>query len=377
MYRIIFIGWLLGTSALHAQQTEIPKSPNSHQNNHCEATTNKMMRHFGSKDWFPLSYSQQKMNEWQDSCGLTEPIYRLRMLLNIRQSEPIDDLYDEYHPIFSKQYQHKMGKSRTSDDIPTHQVFDSLTQRFAQKLLDVMNDLSYKEKIICSFYSNDWEAYQKALEDYEEYQIKLVELEKVPQKCRNRDQFGVLYLVRISGEAGYASYFGKMRAYHPHAAIFNLNVGIDYHNIKVHAKFGYQVSNLSSSIPVEYDGQSIDIKTHSVMHSGAEIIFPIHRKTDRFVLYASLGGAKSQYISQPYFEHPEEKTKNEFLTGYLLHTGLVFNFETERCFNYGFTVRYGYQNFKPSVDVLQDNLDGHALSIGFIIGMNNRSDFLL
>jgi len=104
------------------------------------------------------------LSYWEDKCGLSEPIIRLKILLSIRDDHFTESIYDTTVVYFAIRFSDRFGIKNPMETYNYYKIYysyvqidgsyDKLTRKIAGELLDKQSEPSL-EFLFCKLYSGD------------------------------------------------------------------------------------------------------------------------------------------------------------------------------------------------------------------------------
>ncbi len=312
---------------------------------------------------------------WQETCGAPEPMVRFRIIYQIESNTFSDQWYPDNIISLLLDYQEMVTNNDNqpyyldyflNEYIPIHPKYNEFSSNLAAFLLRY-TDLSPIESFFLEFYSHDFDAAYKRLQDGDLegsrldsiYRIQQQQIEDVRQKevtAKRRHIGGYLGIWRPNGNLsvlGNHAQIGLFSGYTRNRGVLNFNLTFGF--INTPEEYYVVVDNALYS-------SNYFLSVHGGVDAGFELI-----KTHDAALITTIGLGFEGFDA---FTPDEQETYglSKILGTPNLNMGVELRIKTGDFGFFGIQSKYhvvGYRN-KGGTD-----LSGNVLSIGIVVGFMN------
>ena len=290
-------------------------------------------------------------NKWEEFCGVTEPVFRLKVLLQIQNKVFSEEWIErDYLLNYIFLYLDRLDYAKESNSkliyerykipfgyIPLNSPFDDLTVMWANSMLE-NRTLQPIEKAFCLLYSNQSDAFWKLLKSQEIAGTKLHAVYQ--EQTRKANRMGE---ANIGFMSGVMIPSGNLLEYIGVKPQFGLQFGYKVNKVQYDLSILIRSGNSRKEYQIIYEGEPKKTDHYLGGYVGLDLAYELSRKKrSEFDLVGGIA-----YDGFDVVEGDTEKDiKSKSLNSLNLNFGLGYRFCGKK-FNYlGIQTKYNFVNYK-------------------------------
>lgn len=302
-------------------------------------------------------------NRWEEFCGLTEPLFRLKVLQQIQKKAFSEEwMNKEYLLNFVFQYQDRLEYSKEQNSkqiyegykisfgyISLNSPFDDLTVVWANSLLENVN-LNPIERAFCLLYSNQTDAFWTMLKDKQVLGTKLqdgyAELVRKTNK-KSETNLGIISGVFLPN--------GNLAQVIGAKALFGIQAGTKINKVQ----YDLSIIFKAGSPKQEYEVLYYDVLTKTNEFTGGYIGLDLaYQLSNNFKReFDAIGGIGYDFM-HAIIADTEKNTEAKTFHSLNLNAGIGYRFYLKKMSYIGIQAKYNFINF--------NNIQGTDLSGDYI-----------
>lgn len=319
-------------------------------------------RYFNSRNYDSINVV---CNKWEEFCGVTEPVFRLKVLLQIHNKVFSEEWIEcDYLLNYIFLYLDRLDYAKESNSkliyerykipfgyIPLNSPFDDLTVMWANSMLE-SSTLQPIEKAFCLLYSNQSEAFWKLLKSQGIAGTKLYAVYQ--EQTRKANRMGE---ANIGFMSGVMIPSGNLLEYIGVKPQFGLQFGYKVNKVQYDLSIMIRSGNSKKEYQIIYEGEPKITDHYLGGYVGLDLAYELSRKKrSEFDLVGGIA-----YDGFDVVEGDTEKDiKSKSLNSLNLNFGLGYRFCGKK-FNYlGIQAKYNFVNYKNTGGT---DLGGNYISI--------------
>ena len=305
-------------------------------------------RYFNSRNYDSINVV---CNKWEEFCGVTEPVFRLKVLLQIQNKVFSEEWMErDYLLNYIFLYLDRLDYAKESNSkliyerykipfgyIPLNSPFDDLTVMWANSMLE-SSTLQPIEKAFCLLYSNQSDAFWKLLKSQEIAGTKLHAVYQ--EQTRKANRMGE---ANIGFMSGVMIPSGNLLEYIGVKPQFGLQFGYKVNKVQYDLSILIRSGNSRKEYQIIYEGVPKITDHYLGGYVGLDLAYELSRKKrSEFDLVGGIA-----YDGFDVVEGDTEKDiKSKSLNSLNLNFGLGYRFCGKK-FNYlGIQTKYNFVNYK-------------------------------
>ena len=305
-------------------------------------------RYFNSRNYDSINVV---CNKWEEFCGVTEPVFRLKVLLQIQNKVFSEEWMErDYLLNYIFLYLDRLDYAKESNSkliyerykipfgyIPLNSPFDDLTVMWANSMLE-SSTLQPIEKAFCLLYSNQSDAFWKLLKSQEIAGTKLYAVYQ--EQTRKANRMGE---ANIGFMSGVMIPSGNLLEYIGVKPQFGLQFGYKVNKVQYDLSILIRSGNSRKEYQIIYEGVPKITDHYLGGYVGLDLAYELSRKKrSEFDLVGGIA-----YDGFDVVEGDTEKDiKSKSLNSLNLNFGLGYRFCGKK-FNYlGIQTKYNFVNYK-------------------------------
>jgi len=295
------------------------------------------------------------INKWENFCGLSEPLFRVKTLLNITLNTFNNEAQsgrnqqfsmalnycdrismaqeDNYHQIF-EYYKVSFGY------IPLNSDFDLTTVAWANNLLENNNDLQPVEKAYCLLYANQTDEFWEYMKSSELQSTTLAE--KYKEEVERVDK---MWQGNVSFLSGVFVPSSNLNEIFGTKAIFGLQVGAKVKKTQYDLTISFRAGDARKYYETEYYNQLIQTKHHFGGYIGLDLAHELFNNDKTELDFEwGIGGDFIDVVPDEdgsYYTTDDSKT----LASLNVNAGLGYRFYLKSMNYIGLHAKYNYVDF--------------------------------
>ncbi len=306
------------------------------------------------------------LNRWEQLCGTTEPIFRIKILNNIQQGNSIDELINTdllYNYISVYQSRSEVAKENNYHQIyeynkielgyiPINSDFDLSTAVWASNLVEQNESLSPVEKALCLLYSNEFDQFWELLKEQqlagsrlqEEYNNKVAATKKMAEA-------NIGFLAGVTLPTGSLSNVIGVKP------VFGVQLGMKKNKIQYDLTILLRAGKPRQEYQVFYQGETTTTKDYLGGYIGADFAYELSNdyKNESDLLFG---------IGYDGFDAIEGDTENDIegksINSLNLNFGMGHRFYLNNLSFVGIQAKYNFVNYNNK---LGTDLNGDYFSL--------------
>lgn len=348
MKRALFILLLFVSTATFAQNnidkellTQIPNCENVAFN-----SSRLIERFFGQKNYDSIAIVS---NRWEDFCGTTEPLFRLKVLTQI-QGRTFSDIWmdKDYLMDFVFLYLDRLDYAKEPNAkqvyerykipfgyISLNSPFDDLTVVWANSLLE-MADLLPVERAFCLLYSNQTDAFWEMLKDQKVTDAKLQEVYNGQIRKTNKMVEGNLGI--LSGIFLPQSNLNEFIGIKP---IFGFQIGAKINKVQYDLTLAFRPGKPANPYSVVFKDEIVETNYQFGGYVGLDGAYEL---TNNYKKELDLLGGIGAEIMDAIEGDPEVENDSKTLGSLNLNLGLGYRIYSKKMSFVGLQTKYNFVN---------------------------------
>ncbi len=346
---LIFFCFVLSVSAQRNIESELlSQSPNCE--NVAYNSSRLIDRYFNSRNYDSINVV---CNKWEEFCGVTEPVFRLKVLMQIQNKAFSEEWMErDYLLNYIFLYLDRLDYAKESNSklvyerykipfgyIPLNSPFDDLTVLWANSMLE-SGTLQPIEKAFCLLYSNQSDAFWKLLKSQEIAGTKLHTMYQ--EQTRKANRMGE---ANIGFMSGVMIPSGNLLEYIGVKPQFGVQFGYKVNKVQYDLSILLRSGNTRKEYQIIYQGEPKITDHYLGGYVGLDLAYELSRKKrSEFDLVGGIAYDGFDVVEG----NTEKEIKGKSLNSLNLNFGLGYRFCGKK-FNYlGIQAKYNFVNYKNS-----------------------------
>ncbi|MDP3434899.1 MAG: hypothetical protein Q8T04_18320 [Bacteroidota bacterium] len=333
-------------------------------------------RFFGQKNYDSIAIVS---NRWEDFCGTTEPLFRLKVLTQI-QGRTFSDIWmdKDYLMNFVFLYLDRLDYAKEPNAkqvyerykipfgyISLNSPFDDLTVVWANSLLEKA-DLLPVERAFCLLYSNQTDAFWQILKDQKVTDAKLQEVYNGQIRKTNKmveGNIGILTGIFLP-QSNLKEYIGVK-------PIFGFQLGAKFNKIQYDLTFAFRTGKPNHPYNVFFKDEIVETNYQFGGYIGLDVAYELSNnyKTE-FDILGGIGGDIMDAIKGD----PDVENDSKSLGSLNLNLGLGYRIYSKRMNFVGLQAKYNFVDFNNENGTsLKGNYMSLVLTYNFFGNINKHN----
>jgi hypothetical protein len=304
-------------------------------------------------------------NKWEEFCGATEPVFRLKVLSQIQSRQFSEEWMERDYLLnyiflyldrldYSKESNSKLLYERykiTFGYIPLNSTFDDLTVVWANSLLE-NTDIKPIERAFCLLYSNQSDAFWQMLKDQKALGTKLQDVYAELVRKTNKK-----YETNLGLISGVFLPNGNLAQVIGAKALFGFQAGMKINKLQYDLSIIFKAGSPRQDYEVLYNNEIIKTDAFSSGYIGLDLAYQLsNNKKHEF---DALGGIGYDYMFAVLAD-TEKNTDPLKFNSLNLNAGIGYRFYLKRMSYIGIQAKYNFIDFN---NIRGTDLSGDYVSL--------------
>lgn len=292
-------------------------------------------------------------NKWEEFCGVTEPVFRLKVLLQIQNNVFSEEWMDQDYLLnYIFLYLDRLDYAKASNSklvyerykisfgyIPLNSAFDDLTVIWASSLLE-RETLKPIEKAFCLLYSNQTEVFWKMLKGQEITASKLYA--RYQEKTKRASKMGEGNIGLMSGVIIPS---GNLLEYIGVKPQFGFQLGYKFNKVQYDLSVLIRPGSAKKDYQIVYNGEPKVTNHYLGAYAGLDLAYELlKKKRNEFDLVGGIGYDGFDVVAGD----TENDIKGKTLSSLNINFGLGCRFLGKKMNYLGLQAKYNFVNYKNS-----------------------------